>query len=304
MNENAASCCRRVRRTRFIELLRTTPSRTVCPNFYVLAHANGCRFQPSCAYCYLKASLWHEPKPVVFTNVKRLIREVHRWIRQNHLECYMLNAGNLCDSLSFETLRPLAGKLVEVFRKEAAGRPHTLLFVTKGGRRECADLLRQPPCPNVVVSFSVNHPLAAARYEKGAASVADRFAAARALRQKGWRVRIRIDPMIVGYRYESVARTVKSLKPEGVTLGSLRAEPSLLRFAPHALFRKLEPSPVPAGLARYPLETRLALYRPAVRILRDICPLGLCEEGPEVWNALGLDRAGKTCNCCVFPVMS
>ena len=38
----------RPRSTRFVELFRTTPPKTVCPNFYVLSHANGCAFQPHC----------------------------------------------------------------------------------------------------------------------------------------------------------------------------------------------------------------------------------------------------------------
>ena len=104
----AASPVLRPRRTRFIELLRTTPARTVCPNFYLLAHANGCAFRPHCDYCYLKGSLWHVPVDSVFDNVTRMLADVRRWIARDDLETYVLNAGNLSDSLSFERVRPAA----------------------------------------------------------------------------------------------------------------------------------------------------------------------------------------------------
>ncbi len=39
------------RRTSFVQILRTTPSRTVCPNFSVLSHANGFQFEPETKTC-------------------------------------------------------------------------------------------------------------------------------------------------------------------------------------------------------------------------------------------------------------
>jgi len=282
-----------------VEIFRTTPARTVCPNFYVLAHANGCGFQPKCSYCYLVSSFWYLDRPHVFTNLRQLESEVRRWLRRDDLESYVLNTGNLSDSLTFEQARPLFARLIEIFRteSEAKGRKHTLLLVTKGGVAECRGLLDQPACGNVIVSFSVNHPEAARAYEAGAAATADRLAAARRLQGAGWRVRIRIDPMIVGFDYADLVREVRDLVPERVTLGTLRAEPGLLHFMHNGLFRGLEKPEDEKSLARYPWAGRLALYGPAVRALVGVCPVGLCEETPEMWAALGLPAEAKSCNC-------
>ncbi|MBN1420327.1 MAG: hypothetical protein JXP34_16220 [Planctomycetes bacterium] len=292
-------CRLRERSSRFVELFRTTPANTVCPNFFVLAHANGCRFTPLCDYCYLKGSFWYLPGPEAFTNTDDLIRHVRAWIAKDDLECYILNAGNLSDSLAFEDVRPLARELVRVFREEAEakGRPHALLLLTKGGRRECAPLLEDEPCRNVIVSFSVNHTDAAARFERGAAPVAERLAAARELRHRGWRLRMRIDPMILGYAYAEIAREVAALGPERVTLGTLRAEKSLPRFVGNGVLAALEPPHEEKGLSRYPVERRLDLYRQAIEVLRPVCSLGLCEETRDVWDALDLDADAKSCNC-------
>jgi len=290
----------RARRSRFVQIFRTTPAATVCPNFFVLAHANGCAFSPHCRYCYLKSSFRHLGKTHVFDNLERLLAEVRAWIRRPRLESYVLNTGNLSDSLSLESFRPLMRHLVELFRAEAEakGRRHTLLLVSKGGRRESAALLRARPCANVIVSFSVNNPRAAARYEPGAPSVVERMRAARELKRKGWRLRMRIDPMILPYTYAGVARQVRALAPERVTLGSLRAEPGLENYTEPGLFMGLEP-PARTGfaLARYPRKERLALYRQAIDILRDTCPIGLCEETRDIWKALRLRPAKEECNC-------
>jgi DNA repair photolyase len=289
----------RPRKSRFTAIFRTTPPQTVCPNFYVLAHAAGCTFAPRCRYCYLKSSYWHTPRPLAFSNTRALVAEIRRWIAKDGLESCILNAGNLCDSLAFEKARPLMARLVALFRAEAEarGRPHALLLVTKGGTRECRDLFRCAPSRNVIVSFSVNNPKAAGRYEEGAAPVADRLAAARRLKRAGWRIRMRIDPMILGFDYGWIAREVRKLRPERITLGTLRAEANLHRFTEKGLFGALEIPNDAKSLARYPRAVRLRMYRAAVRVLGRSVPLGLCEETLDVWKALRFDFVGKTCNC-------
>jgi len=293
------SCAARERKTQFVDIFRTTPPQTVCPNFYVLSHANGCSFSPECSYCFLKSSFWYLGEPHVFTNLAAMRDEIRAWIAKDGLESYVLNTGNLSDSLVFEDVRPVVAELIELFRTEAEakGRPHSLLLVTKSGTEACRPLLDVKPCANVIVSFSVNDPAAARRHEAGAAPVPDRLDAARQLQAAGWRVRMRIDPMILGFDYTGIAEHVRDLAPERVTLGSLRAEHNLPRYVGNGLFAPLEKPAKPKGLARYPKEQRLALYRQAMAILHGTCPIGLCEETPDIWDALGLDIAAKSCNC-------
>lgn len=287
------------RHSRFVQLFRTTPPQTVCPNFFVLAHANGCAFSPWCTYCYLRSSFWYDPTPKAFSNVEQLLDETVRWIMRDHLECWVLNTGNLSDSLAFEPVRPLVGQLVDVFRAHAQGRPHTLLLVTKAGLRHCLPLLHTEPCPNVVVSFSVNTPEAAAALEQGAPPVHERLRAASALKEAGWRVRIRIDPMVEGFSYRELAREVARLGPERVTLGTLRAERNLLRVVRNGVFSRLCPPEDPKALARYPSPVRLSLYQEVRGVLDGTCPLALCEEPADMWEALGLDPQEARCNCAL-----
>lgn len=290
----------RNRKSRFIrKLYSTPPTTTVCPNFYLLAHAAGCLFEPQCSYCYLKSTFGYLDGQEAFTNYDEMQHEIRNWIARDDLDSYMLNAGTMSDSFSFEAVRPVVATLVETFREAAQGRPHTLLFVTKGGHEVCRALYELAPCPNVIVSFSVNNALAAQRLESGAATVADRLQTARELKELGWRLRMRIDPMIKGYDYAEVAAQVRDLAPERVTLGSLRADPDLLRYVRDGTFDDLSTPHEVKRMARYPLEDRLALYRQAIAVLGDACPVALCEEGEDAWDALGLDKVAKLCNCCL-----
>jgi len=264
------------RKSRAIRLLWKGPKKTVCPNFNLFAHAGGCGFSPNCSYCYLKSSLSFLSKPVV----------------------YVLNTGNLSDSLSLEHVRPFIGRIIELFREHAEkpGRPHTLLLVTKGGTKHIKPLIEREACKNVIVSFSINCPAAARDHEQGAPSPANRLQAAKVLMDRGWRVRIRVDPMIRGYEYTDVVEQVAELEPERVTLGLIRVEKNLEGRIPDDLTDGLVLSQG-EDMRRYPAEERIALFRPAVERLRDVCSVGLCEETPEIWDALGLDREKKTCNC-------
>lgn len=283
-----------------VEIFRTTPTDTVCPNFYVLAHANGCAFKPLCSYCYLKTTFDDIENPKVFANIEKLESEVRAWIHEPEHESYVLNSGNLSDSLSLEVARPLMGRLVEIFRHESekAGKPHSLLLVTKGGVLECASLFERPACSKVIVSFSVNSPEAAERLERGAAKPSDRLEAAHRLKELGWRVRIRIDPMVLGFDYTDTIAAVAALKPERVTLGTLRAEQSLQTYMKNdPYFAALEPLNDSKRLARYPEHIRLKLCQPAVDALKSLCPVALCEETPAFWKVLGLDPTGCRCNC-------
>lgn len=284
----------------YIELLRTTPAKTVCPNFYLFDHARGCNF--NCSYCFLRDGEYNRKERRLFDDTEVLFEQLAAWIDQDNLETYLANSGNMTDSLSFEKERPLWGELIEFMREKAEkrGRPHCLLVVTKAGLSLCDAFIEHKPCRNIIISFSINNPDAAADHESGAASTVDRLAAAAKLKKLGWRVRIRMDPMIKGYDYTWLIEEVRKIAPERVTLGTLRADPTLIPEVKNvSIFQKLQ-EPEPESIARYPLEERMAMYRQVIDRLKDVTSLGLCEETEDVWLALGLDAENKTCNCNPF----
>jgi spore photoproduct lyase len=285
---------------KYIQLLRTTPAKTVCPNFYLFDHARGCNF--NCSYCFLRDIEYNRKERRLFSDTARMVAEIIEWVGQDNLETYLANAGNMTDGLSFENERPIWGTLIETMREHATakGRPHCLLVVTKAGLDMCGAFLEHEACPNVIVSFSINAADVARNHEPGAAATEKRLKAARKLKDLGWRVRVRIDPMIAGYDYAPVIDAVAELAPERVTLGTLRADPTLLPEVRGVdIFAKLE-EPEPESIARYPLPLRMGMYKDAVARLSGRTSIGLCEETEDVWKELGLDYINKTCNCNPF----
>ncbi|WP_172839081.1 hypothetical protein [Thermanaeromonas toyohensis] len=92
-----------------------------------------------------------------------------------------------------------------------------------------------------------------------------RLGAAARLLELGWRVRIRLDPVIVEggiegmEAYRDICKQIKGLGPERVTVGTLRQYPGLYRFAPDAPRSGL--GKAPDGRMRYPVAVRVKVYR-------------------------------------------
>lgn len=76
-----------------------------------------------------------------------------------------------------------------------------LLLLTKS--TNIAILRSAIPTDQVIVSFSVNSNAAATKYEIGSPDPVRRLQAVAELKQLGWRVRIRIDPIVLDDGIES-----------------------------------------------------------------------------------------------------
>jgi len=117
-----------------------------------------------------------------------------------------------------------------------------------------APLPRSAHHPGVWISPSVNAVKTWELFERNTPPPDERLAAARRLKAAGWRIKIRIDPVIpevgVGH-YREVARKVSALAPERVTLGLLKHFPRLPRGPREGTWRQLAGSP--NGIQRYPL---------------------------------------------------
>jgi spore photoproduct lyase len=286
----------RVRKSPFVRYFDKTPPGIVCPHFFILAHGNGCGYR--CAYCYLQLTFRGEVRPVVFTNREAMLAEVRRFLARP--EPAALNAGELADALAFDDATRLTADLVPLF---AAQDRHLLVLLTKSANVD--GLLPLAHNRRTVVSFSVNAPEVAARYEPGAPPPEERIAAGARVAAAGYPLRFRIDPLIPVPGWEEmygrlVERILAVAPPERITLGSLRYFRNVPVYA-----RKLgrdasvfdygtEPSPED-GRRRVPLELRLRMYRRLADLLPAGVEVGLCKETESCHSAFPLPRV--VCNC-------
>ena len=273
---------RRERKSPFVRLFDKTPADVVCPHFYELILSNGCPYH--CEYCYLKLTFRGRTNPTLFTNSWDQVKKEIDLIQSG-----VFSTGELADSLAI--IPPLLEKSLDYFSNQS-GKNRYLLLLTKSTK--ISILRNRSPDDRIIVSFSVNSLPAAKDFEKGTPSPIQRVQAAAELKNMGWRVRIRIDPIILesGFDdYEFISRRVAELEPELVTIGSLRQFPGLFRFAPKAPKKWLKRST--DGRMRYSLETRVEIYE-KIESWLGFRP-SLCKETKEVWNRLGWEFSG--CNC-------
>lgn len=271
---------RRDRKSKFVRLFDKTPPSVVCPHFYELVLSNGCPYD--CSYCYLKLTFRGRTEPTLFENGWDKVKS-----ELDGISYGVFSTGELADSLAM--IPPLLPKAIDYF---AAQDNKLLLLVTKSTNIET--LRNHEPSRNLLVSFSVNSIPGSSRYEVSAPHPQKRLEAAEELIELGWRVRIRLDPMILECgleSYEPVCKTIAAIKPERVTLGTLRQYPGLFRFLPHAPRKGLVKAN--DGRMRYSISDRVDTYRQVAEWL-GFQP-SLCKETREVWTMLGWDFPG--CNC-------
>ena len=270
----------RERKSQFVRLFNKTPTGVVCPHFYELILSNGCPYD--CLYCYLKLTFRGKTKPTLFTNGWEQVKTEIEAIREG-----VFSTGELADSLA--VLPPLLSKTMDYFETLYN---KFLLLVTKSVN---VNILRnREPSRQIILSFSVNSISAAERFEKGVPSPLERLSVADEMIKLGWRVRIRLDPVILESdidSYEDICKRLSYINPEMVTVGTLRQYPTLHNFAPNA--PRIGMTRADDGRLRYTIVQRVMAYKQIASWL-GFQP-SLCKETQEVWDTLGWEFNG--CNC-------
>jgi len=248
-----------------------------------------------------------KPRPTVFTNKGDMKEELIKWAEETERPA-LLNTGELSDSfLDVRYLEILFKTLAfnNDFRKR-----HTLLFLTKSGMEAVKALDVYPALKNFIVSFSIS--TNAAMYELGAPPIEERLAAALKLTQIGWRIRLRIDPLIpenLSNKPVADKDTIEKMveiNPERITLGSLRFSHG---WRYHNMLRQATSESDHCGQnkrafkMRLPSEQRIAMYLEVIEALRTWGyqgPIGVCKETVNVYYELDLDASKPICNCSLF----
>ncbi|MEI6437884.1 MAG: hypothetical protein WCO69_03925 [Candidatus Omnitrophota bacterium] len=100
------------------------------------------------------------------------------------------------------------------------------------------------PAQNVILASTLNTEHVRVRYERGTPSSAQRLKALATLKKQGWKVAVRVDPVIFypgwAAEYGRLFKQARALGPEAVVFGVLRHTPDIFRRSSTALRRKLE----------------------------------------------------------------
>lgn len=307
-----------------IRFFAKTPKEIVCPHFWEFIWATGCSFRPACAWCYLQGTFRGDITPRFFEK-EELEKQLETWfndvetlschLTDRHSDPQILVTGELADSLMGEQYwkqkygMPFSHWIIQSFEKQ---KKHKVLFLTKSDKVE--NLLAINPHKQAIVSFSLNAEPVAKQWEKGAYTVSpigNRIEMAGRLKDAGYEVRVRIDPMvpILGWetQYKELVDDIFSrFTPERITIGSLRGLESTIRFCMDRTWVNFL-SKDPTGWGRkIPDDQRQTMYSTLISYLKnkhDFSKIGLCKETYEMWRKINIDAGTYPywskckCNC-------
>ncbi|MFX1512152.1 MAG: spore photoproduct lyase family protein [Promethearchaeota archaeon] len=283
-----------------------TQTSIICPQYLKLKWATGCPFE--CAWCYLQGTLR-------FKEIKTNPSYKNRDEITQHIQCFIqgtarpeiLNTGELGDSLMDEESKgkePFSKFIIKQVKKHRSINQtrHKVLFLTRSDYIE--NLLQVDGQDVAICSFTVNAPEVAKRWEHKAPSVQKRLEAAKRLKDAGYEVRLRIDPMvpIVGWEkgyLDMIDLIFKYLIPDRITLGSLRGFPSTVQNTKDTSWTQYLSEQSDLGL-RVPFNTRYTMYKTVIEKLRKkyiYTTISLCKETLAMWTKLGMDFRRPMCNC-------
>jgi len=295
--------------------------RMVCPHFERLKLAsNGCFYQ--CDWCYLKLT-YRAAFPFITVRVQydRIKEQLQKRLSGSE-EPVVFNSGELADSLSMEDLTRAGQEFIPWFGQQKNG---YLYMLTKSDNVD--EILDLPHNGHTIITWSMNNNEVSRKFETGAPCFKQRLAAAKKVQEAGYRIRIRLDPIVpiegwqVAYG-ETIRRILENISPETVTIGTLRFEDGFYKMR-NTLFRSQElarfvdgmvpmfqPKLFPgtkrpkSGKYSFSEEERAEIFSFAIAQIRrhSDCPIALCKESERVWDLVGLDLSKCQCACQLNPV--
>ena len=278
-----------------------------CPNYWHLSPYGFCPY--GCHYCYLAGTpgVWFSPSVKIFLNLDDILGEVGRIAtRLGRPTAFYL--GKLQDGLALEPLSGYARTLVPFFARH----PHArMVILTKSADVE--NLLDLNHAGRTILSWTVNAPEVANRFERNTPDVMARIDAMRRCAQAGYPVRAVVMPIIPAADWQETYRRfmetlLESVPLSRITLGSICSYPQAQRLMELKLGKQntistlLDRGPTKSddGRLRFVRATREEVYRYLVECIRRKRPdleIGLCLEDEAMFASLDLTTSLGRCNC-------
>jgi DNA repair photolyase len=278
-----------------------------CPNYWHFSPYGFCPY--GCHYCYLAGTtgVWFSPTVKIFLNLEDIVSEVDRTAnRLGRPTAFYL--GKLQDGLALEPLSGYARAMIPFFARHPYAR---MVILTKSAAVE--NLLDLDSRGRTILSWTVNAPEVALRFEKNTPDVNARIEAMRRCVQAGYPVRAVLMPIVPVADWQAaygrfIATLLESVPLARITLGSICSYPQAQRLMELKLGKQNAISTLldrgraesDDGRLRFHRSTREGVYRYLIECIRRQRPdleIGLCLEDEPMFASLGLQRGIGRCNC-------
>lgn len=262
-----------------------------CCGYRILHFGTQCTLD--CTYCILQSYL-NQPNLRLFGNTDDMLRELLEDLEANPDRLHRIGTGEFTDSLLLDPFTGLSRVLVPLFAK----RPNAVLEL-----KTKTDFVRNleglDHNGHTITAWSLNAEYIRKHEEPFAASLAERFKAARFCSDLGYFLSFHFDPIIEHPDWQSgyarvLDRLFESVDPRRIVWISLGA----FRFMPDlkGIIRARHPgSHIPYGefirgldgKMRYFRDIRVEFYSHMVEKIRRVDPgicVYLCMEGDDIWK--------------------
>jgi spore photoproduct lyase len=279
----------------YISFFYKTPKNIVCPHFWLLKPFIGCPYE--CSYCYLQGTFFGDKKPKLkdLEKMVKTLKEFFSWSSSIGINL-LLCVGELADCLAIPKWTEIfLEKTIPIMEKYPGNK---LLFLSKAGKDNIYPLLDDDQLKKfLIVSFSVNPQKVVEKFERRTACLKDRLEAMRMIQKKGYKIRIRIDPMIPienwEFHYSELTKAIFDefkLKPERITIGSLRGLKKTMFYAKDKSWISYLDEKEKTGWGlKIRKDLRISLYATVLEEIRKHGfneHLALCKETPDIWEIL------------------
>jgi len=180
---------------------------------YYFSHMLNCVYD--CRYCFLQG-MYRSAHYVLFVNYEDFDQAIVDMLDGLAEGPAWFFSGYDCDSLAFEPVTRFVAQLLPLFE----GRPEAFLELrTKS--TQIRTLLRREPIPNVITAFSFTPAAVSRSLEHRVPALGKRISAMVRLQRAGWKVGLRLDPLIHCADFEAQYRQLFqqlfcSLDPDAV----------------------------------------------------------------------------------------
>lgn len=199
---------------------------------YYFSHMLNCLYD--CRYCFLQG-MYPSAHYLLFINYEDFFEEIEKVAAEKPNQASWFFSGYDCDSLALEKLTRFAQAALPFFAN------HTSAHLELRTKSVATQILEnEDPLPNVVTAFSFTPKEISEVIEKDVPSVSSRIQAMKRLSEKGWKLGIRLDPIIDCNDFEKLYQSLISEIFANVTIGSIHSV-SLGPFRlPDPFFKRME----------------------------------------------------------------
>jgi len=277
-----------------------------CPNYWHFSTTGFCFY--NCKYCYLAGTpgVWFSPTVKIYVNIEDILSRIDRQARKlSQQTAFYL--GKLQDGLALDPLTGYSTVLVPFFARHPFARQ---IILTKS---DAVDrLLDLDHKGRTTLSWSLNPPEVASRFENNVPSVRDRIKAMKKCAEKDYPIRAVLMPIIPIAGWQDIYsdfmhKLLLEVPLQRLTIGGICSYKNANALMENKLGRKNDITRVMEmkksksdGRQRYPLDLRAKMYSHLItqaKRLRPNLEIALCLEEKAVWKRLGIENQIGKCNC-------